>query len=205
MPSMNLPRRVRCRAISGVLTRDHWVELELPPNAPQTGPLYLIADGFIHPWDDTITMARSQRANLAPEDLRIETPDATGEWHVAQDHLGMPAGRLKTVVLDLARIFQPGGQRRLRLRTNMEVVLGPPRVGGRPAERKHTKPICRPFTCGTAVPRLLLITQAKHTTRNLLATAMWCGQANNGAVSKATIRATEMLKNLSSPTLMIES
>ena len=49
------------------LTRDHWVELELPSNAPHTGPLYLIGDGFIHPWDDTITMARSQRGELKPE------------------------------------------------------------------------------------------------------------------------------------------
>ena len=103
------------------LTRDHWVELELPSNAPHTGPLYLIGDGFIHPWDDTITMARSQRGKLKPEDLRIEVPDAAGKWRVAQDHLGMPAGRLKTVVLDLTRIFQPGAPRKLRLRTNMEV------------------------------------------------------------------------------------
>ena len=103
------------------LTRDHWVELELPPEAPRKGPLYLIGDGFINPWDDTITMARSQRGNLEPEDLRIETPDATGKWRIAQYHLGMPAGRLKTVVLDLTRIFQPGGQRKLRLRTNMEI------------------------------------------------------------------------------------
>ena len=103
------------------LTRDHWVELELPSEAPRTGPLYLIGDGFIRPWDDTITMARSQRSNLKPEDLRIEVPDAAGNWQIAQDHLGMPAGRLKTVVLDISRIFRPGAPRKLRLRTNMEV------------------------------------------------------------------------------------
>jgi hypothetical protein len=103
------------------LTRDHWVELELPPNAPRMGSLYLIGDGFINPWDDTITIARSQHENLQPEDLRIEVADAAGNWRTAKDHLGMPAGRLKTVVVDLTGIFRPGDARKIRLRTNMEV------------------------------------------------------------------------------------
>ena len=103
------------------LTRDHWVELELPASAPRTGPLYLIGDGFVHPWDDTITIARSQGSSPAPEDLLIEVPDRNGHWVKAKDHLGIPAGRLKTVVLDLTGIFLPGAHRKLRLRTNMEV------------------------------------------------------------------------------------
>jgi cytochrome c-type biogenesis protein CcmH/NrfG len=103
------------------LTRDHWVELELPEDAPRTGPLYLIGDGFLHPWDDTITMARSQGSGPAPEDLRIEVPDRAGHWVTARNHLGIPAGRLKTVVFDLAGIFRTGAPRKLRLRTSMEV------------------------------------------------------------------------------------
>ena len=103
------------------LTRDHWVELELPEDAPRAGPLYLIGDGFLHPWDDTITIARSQGSSPAPEDLRIEVPDRAGHWVTARNHLGIPAGRLKTVVFDLSRIFLPGAPRKLRLRTNMEV------------------------------------------------------------------------------------
>jgi hypothetical protein len=103
------------------LTRDHWVEVELPRDAPQQGPLYLIADGFLHPWDDTITIARSQGSSPAPQDLLIEVPDRAGHWVVAKDHLGIPAGRLKTIVIDLDGIFRPGAPRRFRLRTNMEV------------------------------------------------------------------------------------
>ena len=57
------------------LTSDHWVELELPEDAPRTGPLYLIGEGFLHPWDDTITMARSQGSGPTPQDLSIEVPD----------------------------------------------------------------------------------------------------------------------------------
>jgi len=103
------------------LTRDHWVELELPDDAPRTGPLYLIGDGFLHPWDDTITMARSQGNSPAPEDLSIEVPDRAGHWVMARNHLGIPAGRLKTVVFDLTGIFRAGAPRKLRLRTSMEV------------------------------------------------------------------------------------
>jgi Tfp pilus assembly protein PilF len=103
------------------LTRDHWVELELPDDAPRAGPVYLIGDGFLHPWDDTITMARSQGSSPAPRDLSIEVPDRAGHWVTARSHLGIPAGRLKTVVFDLTGIFLPGSPRKLRLRTNMEV------------------------------------------------------------------------------------
>lgn len=103
------------------LTRDHWVELQLPAEAPGAGPLFLIADGFLHPWDDTVTMARSQGNSPRPEDLRIEVRDSRGNWVIARNHLGIPAGRLKTIVIDLTGIFRPGAPRQLRLRTNMEV------------------------------------------------------------------------------------
>jgi len=103
------------------LNRDHWVELELPEDAPRAGPLYLIGDGFLHPWDDTITMARSQGSSPTPEDLSIEVPDRAGHWVTARKHLGIPAGRLKTVVFDLTGLFRTGASRRLRLRTSMEV------------------------------------------------------------------------------------
>lgn len=103
------------------LTRDHWVELELPEDAPRKGPLYLIGNGFLHPWDDTITIARSQATRDQVQDLRIEVPDESGNWRIVQEHLGIPAGRLKTVVLDLSRVFHPRAARKLRLRTNMEI------------------------------------------------------------------------------------
>jgi hypothetical protein len=103
------------------LTRDHWVELELPEDAPRERPLYLIGNGFLHPWDDTITMARGQATRDQVEDLRIEVPDESGNWRIAQQHLGIPAGRLKTVVLDLRGVFRSGAPRKLRLRTNMEI------------------------------------------------------------------------------------
>ena len=36
-------------------------------------------------------------------------------------NLGFPAGRKKTILLDLAGVFRPGTPHRLRLRTNLEI------------------------------------------------------------------------------------
>ncbi|MBV9306458.1 MAG: CRTAC1 family protein [Acidobacteriaceae bacterium] len=103
------------------IARDHWVQLELPDDAPAHGPLYLIGQGWLHPWDDGILVAVNQGTQPKPEDLSIEVPDRDGRWITARKNLGVPAGREKTVVLDLTDIFRPGAPRVLRLRTNLEI------------------------------------------------------------------------------------
>ncbi len=103
------------------VTRDHWVELELPADAPRDKHLYLIGDGFLHPTDGSINIAYGQTGYPPPQGVSIETPDAQGNWTTAKSGLGFPAGKLKTVVLDLNNIFRPGAPRRLRLRSNMEI------------------------------------------------------------------------------------
>lgn len=103
------------------VTRKHWVELDLPDDAPRKGPLYLIAEGWLHPTDATVNIAMGQGGGPAPEGLSISVPDAKGRWKTVEPNLGFPAGKLKTAVLDLTNIFQPGAPRKLRLETNMEI------------------------------------------------------------------------------------
>jgi hypothetical protein len=103
------------------VTRDHWVELDLPEDAPRSGPLYLIGDGWMHPTDASIDLAMSQGSETKEEGLRIEVPDANGRWVAARSKLGFPASKMKTVVIDLTGIFKPGAPRKLRLATNMEI------------------------------------------------------------------------------------
>ncbi len=103
------------------VTRDHWVELTMPADAPQSGPMYLIGSGWLHPTDATVNVALGQSSEATPHGLSVEVPGANGKWQVAKQDLGFPAGRLKNVVLDLAGIFKPGCGRRLRLRTNLEI------------------------------------------------------------------------------------
>jgi Tfp pilus assembly protein PilF len=108
------------------VTRDHWVELELPASAPSTGNLYLLGTGWMHPTDATVNIALSQNSDPAPQGLSIETPDGAGRWVVRKSGLGFLAGKGKTMVIDISHVFVPdvfvpGAPRKLRLRTNLEI------------------------------------------------------------------------------------
>jgi Tfp pilus assembly protein PilF len=103
------------------ITRDHYVEVDLGPDAPTSGPLYLIARGWLHPSDSSINVALSQGHHQQPEPLRLEVSDGHGGWVVARRNLGFPAGRNKICLIDLTGIFVPGAPRNVRLRTNLEI------------------------------------------------------------------------------------
>lgn len=53
--------------------------------------------------------------------MSVEVPDGKGGWTVAQENLGFPAGRKKTVLFNLTDVFRPGTPRRVRIRTNLEI------------------------------------------------------------------------------------
>jgi hypothetical protein len=107
------------------ITRDHYVEIDLGPDsdigAPTSGPLYLIARGWLHPSDSSINVALSQGHHEQPQPLSLEVPDGRGGWRVARPNLGFPAGRNKICLIDLTGVFRPGSPRKLRLRTNLEI------------------------------------------------------------------------------------
>jgi tetratricopeptide (TPR) repeat protein len=103
------------------ITRDHYVEIELGEDAPESGPLFLIAHGWMHPTDSSINVAVSQGQNYKATPLSIEVPDGRGGWVVARPNMGFPAGRRKISLFDLTGIFRPNTPRRLRLRTNLEI------------------------------------------------------------------------------------
>jgi len=103
------------------VTRDHYVEIELGADAPVSGPLYLIARGWMHPTDSSINVAIAQGRRPQAKALSLEIPDGKGGWVVARPNLGFPAGRKKICLFDLTNIFRPGTPRRVRLRTNLEI------------------------------------------------------------------------------------
>jgi Tfp pilus assembly protein PilF len=103
------------------VTRDHYVEVDLGDDAPQSGPLYLIAQGSIHDTESSINVAITQGHRWRAHGLSLQVPDGHGGWVTAQDNLGFPAGRKKTIVLNLTNVFRPGTPRRVRLRTNLEI------------------------------------------------------------------------------------
>jgi Tfp pilus assembly protein PilF len=122
-------------AYQGV-TRNHFVELELPDAAPRKGPLWLVAQGWVHPTDSSINVALGQGTHDKPRGLSLLVADAQGRFKEARAGLGFPAGKDKTVLLDLAGLFPATGVRRLRLATNLEIFWD--RIGwaeGRPDVR----------------------------------------------------------------------
>ncbi len=103
------------------ITRDHYVEIDLGPDAPATGPLYLIAQGSIHDTESSLNVAITQGNRWHAQGMSVEVPDGHGGWQAAQSNLGFPAGRKKTVLFNLTDIFKPGTPRKVRLRTNLEI------------------------------------------------------------------------------------
>ena len=104
----------------GVAT-DHWLEIELPANAPLDKPLWLLAQGWLHPTDSSINVALAQNGGNLPRDLALEVADGRGGWKTVQAHMGFPSGKFKTMTISLKNAFVPGAPRRLRLRTNLEI------------------------------------------------------------------------------------
>jgi len=108
------------------VTRDHHIDLELPPGAPRTGPLWLVAQGWVHPTDSSINVALGQGSHPPPAGLSLQIADASGRFRPARTGLGFPAGKDKTILIDLAGLFSSlstgsSGPRILRLSTNLEI------------------------------------------------------------------------------------
>jgi Tfp pilus assembly protein PilF len=103
------------------ITRDHYLEVDLGEDAPKSGPLYLIAQGSIHDTESSVNVAITQGSRWRAHGLSVEVPDGRGGWVTAQDNLGFPAGRKKTILFNLTNIFRPGTPRRVRIRTNLEI------------------------------------------------------------------------------------
>ena len=115
------------------VTRDHYVELALeniPEDASQGGPIWLVASGWIYPTDSSINVALGQGSHTPPQGLRLEASDGQGGWRTIHPNLGFPAGKTKTVLIDITEVFA-GAQEagapdasdpvRLRLHTNLEI------------------------------------------------------------------------------------
>ena len=127
-------------AYQGV-TRPHAIELTLPETAPRSGPLWLIARGWVHPTDSSVNVAMGQGRHAPARGLALEAATGNGPFRTVRAGLGFPSGKDKTVLLDLAGVFPAGatGPRRLRLSTNLEIfwdrigwAVGRPDVGVEP-------------------------------------------------------------------------
>ncbi|HEY6553633.1 MAG TPA: ASPIC/UnbV domain-containing protein, partial [Vicinamibacteria bacterium] len=142
------------------ITREHFVEIELPGDAPRRGPLWLVAQGWVHPTDSSVNVAISQGAAAKPQSLSLLVADAAGRFRPVRTGLGFPAGKDKTVLVDLAAVFPPTGPRRLRLATNLEIYWD--RLGlavGRPDVRLEPRRVG--LAAAELLPRGYSVTEQK--------------------------------------------
>jgi hypothetical protein len=122
------------------ITRDHFVEIELPEDAPRRGRLWLLATGWVHPTDSSVNLAIAQGRHAPPRSLSLHVADRRGRFREVRSGLGFPSGKNKTVLLDLTGLLPAEGRRRVRLQTNLEVFWD--RIGwavGRPDVPLHPR------------------------------------------------------------------
>jgi len=93
----------------------------LGDDVPASEQLWLLGHGWVYPTDSSINVAIAQGKHPPPKGISVEVLDDGGEWVVIYPDLGFPAGKNKTILVDLTGVFSAKSHRRLRLRTNLEV------------------------------------------------------------------------------------
>jgi hypothetical protein len=101
------------------LTETHDLVLDLGDVEPSED-VTLFLNGWIFPSDASINVALSQSDRLAPIPPQVQVVGPDGQWHTVIENMSFPAGKAKTVVVDLAGKF-PTRDRRVRIRTNMQI------------------------------------------------------------------------------------
>ena len=104
----------------------HELVLELPEarrgapggETPKNVMLYLT--GWIFYADTSINVSLSQRGDLAAAPPALDVPDGRGGWREAIRSLGYPAGKTKTMPVDLTEVLDRADPR-VRIRTNLAI------------------------------------------------------------------------------------
>jgi hypothetical protein len=103
------------------IAEEHHIVIHLD-EAISEKPLLLVAEGWIRPTDSSINVAISQGSHASPQGLRVDVPNGAGGWRTLHENLGFPAGKFKTILIDLEGAFgKNDAERRVRLTTNLEI------------------------------------------------------------------------------------
>jgi tetratricopeptide (TPR) repeat protein len=121
--------------LSGV-AETHSLELDFGPAAARGNRAVLYLNGWVDWADGSTFRAASQESAEGLMLPRLEVRDAAGRWQTAVADMGIPAGKPKTIAVDLTGKFL-GASREVRIVTNLcvywdEIFLGeesaPPRT-----------------------------------------------------------------------------
>ena len=97
----------------------HAIVLDLG-NVPNDAPVMLFLTGWIFPTDTSINVALFQNPEISPRFPSVAVKDTTGEWKTVIDMIGLPAGKNKTITVDLTGKFL-SKDRHVRIETDMQI------------------------------------------------------------------------------------
>ena len=97
----------------------HAIVLDLG-NVPNDTPVTLFLTGWIFPTDTSINVALFQNPEISPRFPSVAVKDKTGAWKTVIDMIGLPAGKNKTITVDLTGKFL-SDNRHVRIETDMQI------------------------------------------------------------------------------------
>ena len=97
----------------------HFIVLDLG-DVPDDLGVTLFLTGWIFPTDTSINIALSQNPSINPTFPYLQVRDKGGEWQTVIDPIGIPAGKNKTICIDLTGKFL-SEDRRVKIATNMQI------------------------------------------------------------------------------------
>lgn len=103
------------------IVEDHFIEIDLGEDVPGDEAIQLIAHGWLKPTDSSLNLALSQGTQPPPSGLRVEVADGSGGWTELHGNYGTPAGKTKTILIDLEEAFSGHNDHRVRLHTTSEI------------------------------------------------------------------------------------
>ncbi len=170
------------------ITRDHFVELELPEDAPRDGPLWLIGQGWVHPTDSSVNVAISQGAHAAPRSLSLQVADSSGTLPSGAGRAWLPVGQGQD------RPHRPGGRlsadraQAPAARDESRSVLGPAGLGRGPTGGA-TADGPAAASCGRlALPWVLGDRTTRRQHSRAAALPRWPARRRAGPISRAITR-----------------
>jgi Tfp pilus assembly protein PilF len=103
------------------LTEEHTIEIMLNDDGDHSLDNMLVMSGWLRPTDSSINLALSQGTTEAPKGMMVEVSSGDGDWSVLHNNYGFPAGKLKTILINLDDAFSSSQNRRVRLTTTSEI------------------------------------------------------------------------------------
>ncbi len=102
------------------LTEEYSIVIELNSESDGDAEM-LVLSGWLMPTDSSINLALSQGSVQPPRGLQVEVSDGNGGWQILHEDYGFPAGKLKTILLDLEGVFTHTENRKVRLSSTSEI------------------------------------------------------------------------------------